>query len=202
MTRVLPFLLLLSVFSGCRPQPAESPLIPPEIEYLSRAEWGANDPVLPMTEHEPSRITIHHTATMQDTVQTLAQKLRGLQQFSQSESTLGDGRVKEPWADIPYHLYVDVHGAVGEGRSLQYAGDSNTPYDPSGHLLIVFEGNFEVEALTPGQRRTLDLLVPHLAERYGVTADLLGAHKDFASTLCPGENLYAEIPRLQEMLSR
>ncbi len=201
LRRVLPLVLLMGIV-GCGSRIADGPLIPPEIEYLDREAWGANDPVLPMQEHEPSRITIHHTATRQDTTTSLTQKMRGLQQFSQTESALGDGRIKEPWADIPYHFYVDVHGAVAEGRSLDYAGDSNTPYDPSGHILIVLEGNFEEETVTPGQRQTLDLLVTHFARRYDVTPDLLGAHKDFAPTLCPGEDLYDELPRLRSLIEQ
>lgn len=197
--RVLAAFLLIGLV-GCAPRVERQSLIPVELEYLDRAAWGANDPVLPMQEHSPSRITIHHTATRQNTSRTLTQKMQALQQFSQTESTLGDGRIKEPWADIPYHFYVDVDGVVAEGRSLNFAGDSNTPYDPSGHILIVLEGNFELEAVTPGQRRTLDLLVTEFANRYDVTADLIGAHKDFASTLCPGENLYDELPRIRALV--
>lgn len=198
--RLLLPLASLIFLTGCSRPVVETAPVPPGIEFLSRSEWGANDPVLQMQEHEPSRITIHHTATRQDTTRSLAEKLRALQEFSQSESTLADGRTKEMWADVPYHLYVDVEGAVGEARDLRFAGDSNTPYDPSGHVLVVFEGNFEEETLTPGQRRTLDLLIPHLAQRYDVPPERLATHKDFAETLCPGENLYAEIPRLKELL--
>lgn len=198
--RLLLPLATLILLAGCSRPVADTSPVPAGVEFLSRSEWGASDPVLAMQEHEPSRITIHHTATRQDTTRSLAEKLRALQEFSQSESQLADGRTKEQWADVPYHLYVDVHGAVGEARDLRYAGDSNTPYDPSGHILVVFEGNFEEEALTPAQRRTLDLLIPYLAERYDVPAERLAAHKDFADTLCPGENLYAEIPRLKGLI--
>lgn len=197
--RIAPVLLLLGVL-GCAPRTNVQPLIPVELDYLDREAWGASDPVLPMQQHTPSRITIHHTATYQNRDRSLADKMRALQEFSQTESALGDGRIKEPWADIPYHFYVDVHGSVAEGRSLEYAGDSNTPYDPSGHILIVLEGNFEEEEVTPAQRRAMDLLVTEFAKRFTVTPDLIGAHKDFAPTLCPGENLYAEMPRLRSLI--
>lgn len=192
--------LTFVVLAGCgSPQQAVTEL-PPEITYLSRADWGANDPVLEMQAHEPSRITIHHTAVRQNPDQTLTQKMRGLQEFSQTRSELADGRIKEPWADIPYHFYVDLHGVVAEGRSLRYSGDSNTPYDPSGHILIVLEGNFEEEEVTAEQRQTLDRLVQHFGARYDVPAERLASHKDFADTLCPGENLYDELPRLRALL--
>ena len=172
----------------------------PDVPIVTRAEWGANDPVLPMREHRIERITIHHTATRQDTSRSLAQKLRGLQAFSQRDDSLADGRRKPAWADIPYHYYIAVDGSVGEARSWRYVGDSNTPYDPTGHLLIVVEGNFEQEQLTEPQRRALESLVTTFAHRFNVPGARLGAHKDYASTRCPGANLYAELPRLRQLI--
>jgi len=169
---------------------------------VSRGEWGARDPVLPMREHRIERITIHHTATRQDTARSLAEKLRGLQAFSQRDDSLTDGRRKPAWADVPYHFYIAVDGSVGEGRPWRYAGDSNTPYDPTGHLLVVVEGNFEEEQLTAAQRRALALLLPELARRFDVPGARLGGHKDYAATRCPGRNLAAELPRLRELIDR
>ena len=173
-----------------------------DVPIVSRSEWGARDPVLPMREHRIERITIHHTATKQNPSRSLADKLRGLQAFSQRDDSLGDGRRKPAWADVPYHYYIAVDGSVGEARSWRYVGDSNTPYDPTGHLLIVVEGNFEDEQLTDAQRRALESLVPAFARRFGVPSARLGAHKDYASTRCPGQNLYAELPRLRVLIDQ
>jgi hypothetical protein len=173
-----------------------------DVPIVTRAEWGAHDPVLPMREHRIERITIHHTATRQNTSRSLVDKLRGLQAFSQRDDSLADGRRKPAWADVPYHFYIAVDGTVGEARSWRYVGDSNTPYDPTGHLLIVVEGNFEEEQLTEPQRRALESLVVTFAHRFSVPGSRLGAHKDYASTRCPGRNLYAELPRLRELIDR
>ncbi|WP_224744104.1 peptidoglycan recognition protein family protein [Pontibacter aquaedesilientis] len=195
-------LVLVGAFFSCqRPAAATEPLIPEGITYLTREAWGAHAPVLSMRPHQLTRLTIHHTATSQLPDRTLADKLRSLQKFSQQESPLADGRMKPAWADIPYHLYVDVHGEVGEARDLNYAGDSNTSYDPAGHLLIVVEGNFEKEDITPAQMKTLEKLLPALAKKYGITADSLGAHKDFADTACPGARLYGELPHFRRLLT-
>ena len=179
---------------------AERPL-PAELGLLTRAEWGAKPPVLPMKAHTPVRITIHHTGVRQVATRTVAQKLRGLQDFSQREDSLASGRKKPAWADVPYHFYIGMDGTVGEGRDWRYAGDSNTPYDPSGHLLIVVEGNFEVEKLDPRQRAALDRIVPLFARHFGIPADRLAAHKDFAQTSCPGADLYAYIPELKKLIA-
>jgi hypothetical protein len=186
---------------ACASRGAPAPAVV-DVPIVTRAEWGAHDPVLRMREHRIERITIHHTATRHDTTRSLAEKLRALQAFSQRDDSLADGRRKPAWADVPYHYYIAVDGSVGEARSWRYVGDSNTPYDPTGHLLIVVEGNFEDEQLTEGQRRALESLVPTFARRFGVLSARLGAHKDYASTRCPGRNLYAELPRLRELIDR
>ena len=202
MKKILILFCALAGFISCQ-KPAttsDTPLIPEGITFLSRDAWGANDPVLPMRPHKLTRLTIHHTGVPQLFDRTLADKLRNLQKFSQGENPLADGRMKPAWADVPYHLYVDVHGAVGEARDLNYAGDSNTSYDPAGHLLVVVEGNFEKEAITAAQLKTLEILVPALAKRYGIPADSLGGHKDFAQTTCPGKGLYEELPRYRQLI--
>lgn len=200
--RLLLAALLPTALAGCRARPATpAAVVPASLPYLPRAAWGARAPVLPMKEHVPDRLTIHHTGVAQAPARTPGDKLRALQQFSQREDRLADGRPKRAWADVPYHLYVTTDGTVVEGREWRYVGDSNTPYDPTGHLLVVVEGNFERESLTDAQRRTLDALVPALARRFGIPAGRLGAHRDFASTACPGHNLYAELPRLRARIA-
>lgn len=200
MQKILLLTLLVGLMVSCQRPAATSQLIPQSINYLSRADWGAKAPVLPMQSHKLTRLTLHHTATKQLPDRSLTDKMKALQKFSQEESKLGDGRTKQPWADVPYHLYVDVHGEVAEGRDINYAGDSNTAYDPAGHLLIVVEGNFEEEEITPQQMKTLVVLVPALAKKYSIPADSLGAHKDFASTLCPGSKLYAQMPYFRKLI--
>jgi hypothetical protein len=153
-----------------------------------------------MKPHTPRRITIHHTATRQAPEQSLVEKMIALQRFSQREDSLAGGRRKPPWADVPYHLYVAVDGEVAEGREWRYVGDSNTPYDPTGHLLIVLEGSFDADTLTAAQRTALDALVVAAARRWRISADRIAGHRDFARTQCPGRNVYAELPRLRALV--
>lgn len=190
---------VVALSAGCS-APRPTSLVPAELPLVSRAEWHARPPVLPVREHTPERLTLHHTATVPNPARTVAAKLQALQQFSQRDDSLADGRRKPAWPDVPYHFYVGVDGVVGEGREWRYVGDSNTPYDPTGHLLVVVEGNFERDTLTTAQRRTLDVLVPALARRFGIPPERLATHRDFARTSCPGEHLYAELPRLRSML--
>jgi len=175
--------------------------MPDGLRFVPRTAWGAHAPVLPMAQHVPSRLTIHHTATVQNPARTVEAKMAGLQAFSQRDDSLASGKKKPAWADIPYHYYVAVDGAVAEGREWRYVGDTNTEYSPAGHLLVVVEGNFETDTLTTAQRRAVDALVPALARHFDIAESMLGGHRDFADTLCPGRNLYAEIPRLRALIA-
>jgi len=192
--------LLSAALAGCG-APRSVPPIPSGVTFLSRADWGAKPPVLPMRRHTPVRLTIHHTVVAQAPGRSLTDKLRGLQLFSQRDDSLASGRRKPAWADIPYHFYIGVDGTVGEARDWRYVGDSNTPYDPTGHLLVVVEGNFEKDSLSTAQRRALDLIVPAFARRFGIPSERVAANRDFAETSCPGQNLYAELPRLRAMIA-
>src|SRR5688572_14905724 len=84
------------------------PMIPPEVYFVSRAQWAAKPPVLPMRAHALTRLTIHHTGTNQNPARSVTEKLQGLQLFSQRDDSLASGRRKPAWADVPYHFYVAV----------------------------------------------------------------------------------------------
>lgn len=88
-----------------------------------------------MKWHEPFRITIHHTATLRKPDRPLEEKMQALRRFSQNPGTLGNGLPKPAWPDAAYHLYIDCHGAVAEGRHVNAVGDTNTKYGPTGHVL-------------------------------------------------------------------
>jgi hypothetical protein len=182
--------------TGC--QSAKTVSLGKEVPLVTKAQWKSATPVLEMKTHVPRLITVHHTATAQNPQRTLEQKLQALQKFSMERSALADGRIKEPWADIPYHFYISVDGRIGEGRELQYVGDSNTPYDPSGHALIVLEGNFNKDQVTPAQYQSLLLLTKAIARKWKIPADRISGHKDNADTACPGDALYALLPQLRK----
>lgn len=197
LSATLSFLLL--ILSGCTSGYAPGPGA--GVPVLTRAEWGAAAPVLPMERHVPRRITIHHTATPQAPGRTTVDKLRALQRFSQERSPLADGRIKEPWADVPYHFYIAADGTIAEARELRFVGDSNTEYDLAGHIQIVVEGNFEEEQPSAAQYRSVGELTHALARRWRIAPGHVYGHRDHAQTACPGEALYNWLPELRKHLA-
>ncbi len=192
-------ILLLLVLPGCR---ASAPFrLPSELPVLTRAAWGAAAPAGPMKRHVPRQITIHHTAGRHAPERTTADKLRALQQFSQERSTLEGGRIREAWADVPYHFYIAVDGTIAEGRSLRFLGDSNTRYDLRGQIQIVLEGNFEEELPTAPQYDSLWKLTYVLARQWRVAPEHIFGHKDHTQTACPGGALYQWLPQMRQHLA-
>ncbi len=169
-----------------------------EPAMLTRDGWGARAPVAAMEPNAPVRITIHHTATRARPNKDLAAKMKSLQSFSQRAEKLSDGRMKPAWPDVPYHFYVGADGRVAEGREPQFVGDTNTEYDPRGHVGIAVEGNFEVEEPSAAQIAALTDLIVTLARRYKLTSQAVGAHDDFAKTQCPGAKLKAKLPEIRK----
>lgn len=184
-------LLAFACTLGSAAMAAEAPPI------VARDAWGARAPTMAMPANTPMRLTIHHTATRQKPDRTLVRKLQSLQAFSQSSEKLADGRTKKAWGDVPYHFYIAADGQVGQGREVAYVGDTNTRYDPSGHIGIVVEGNFDHEQPTEVQLIALTDLLVYLAATYHIDPQAIGAHQDFAQTACPGEHLLAYLPGLR-----
>lgn len=164
---------------------------------LSRADWSAKETLPGGRKQLVSHITIHHAGVPTNYKRTFAEVLRGLQTFSQREDKLDNGKTKPAWIDIPYHFYVSWRGEIAQCRPLQWAGDTNTEYDPKGHLLICLEGDFNKEQPTPAALRALRSLVSWARVEYSIPELEIQSHRDFAQTDCPGKNLYWQLDEIR-----
>ncbi|MBS1705697.1 MAG: N-acetylmuramoyl-L-alanine amidase [Armatimonadetes bacterium] len=173
----------------------QAPAIQPSI--ITREEWGAKPVGAGAKEHVIKRLTIHHAGVMSNAKRSLEDKLRGLQAFGQREDKLADGRTKPAWPDIPYHYYIAIDGRIGEGRPWQYVGDTNTTYDPTGHLLIMVEGDFTKEKPTREELESLRKLTLWAVQKWNLNPDEIMGHGDFAETDCPGTYLKNYLSRLR-----
>lgn len=191
--------LALTSCAGSQSASANLRGLPSDLPVLTRAAWGADEPVAEMTPHTPTVITVHHTGTPAHPERATGEKIRALQVFSQRADTLGDGTPKAAWADVPYHYYIGTDGVVAEGRDVRYEGDTNTSYDLGGHVQVVVEGNFEETEPTPAQLASLRGLVVALADEWDIPADAIAGHGDRAEgqTVCPGEALKPFLPTLR-----
>lgn len=179
---------------------ASLPASPERPPLVSRVDWGAKHVGPNAKTHRIKYITVHHGGVASNATRSLEDKLRGLQAWSQREDKLASGKTKPAWPDIPYHYYIAIDGRIGEARPAGIVGDTNTEYDPAGHLLIVLEGNFETEKPPAKQLESLRALTVWCAWRWNVPATRIAGHKDYAKTSCPGANLYPEIEGLRRLV--
>lgn len=172
-----------------------------EQKIILRKDWGAKDPIKPMILQKPTKITIHHSGVIYPVKLNLKEKMKSLQKYSQSAEKMANGKIKEIWADIPYHFVISGTGEIAEGREIQYAGDTNTEYDPQNHILINVLGNFEEQKPTKEQITALTKLCDFLCKKYNISINEINGHNHYAITDCPGKNLNVLIPSLKEALS-
>ncbi len=134
--------------------------------------------------HRINKITLHHTGSREplspddDPVDVL-------------NSLFEWGSNERNWWDVPYHYLIDLDGNIYEGRDAAFAGDTNTTYDPRGHLLISLMGNYDLQEPTSAQLESIAKLTAHSIETYGLDIGSIYTHDDWADTTCPGINLRA-----------
>ena len=145
-------------------------------------EWGG---IAVATTREPQTIThltVHHQGETWVVGSDVPAYLRRLQTWS---------RETKHWADIPYHYVIAPDGRVYAARPESVAGDTNTEYDPRGHLLVMLLGNFEEVEPTPEALNALVELLAAKAGENGLDAKAIASHRDWSQqTVCPGKNLY------------
>lgn len=164
------------------------PMTPPPrvkeiVAVTPREGWGARTAETNrMIPHTIERLTVHHAGSQSGA--TGPAQFRGWQNWHMD----GQG-----WPDIAYHLLIGIDGTVYEGRDPAYRGDTGTNYDPTGHFLVVIEGNFNDEEPTDSQIDSLIDVLAWASANYGVSPDTIAGHRDYASTTCPGHHLHALI---------
>lgn len=145
--------------------------------------WGASAPSGVFVPHQISRITVHHSAVVLRDNRKAPGQLRAFQTHHQARG----------WPDIAYHLLVDRNGNVYRGRPLWAAGDTSTSYDPSGHLLVLALGNFEVQDVAAAQLDATINVLAWACRRYGIAPRSIHGHRTYAATACPGARLQRSI---------
>jgi len=155
-----------------------------KIEILPRTSWNAA-PARPFKKHQPQRITIHHEGgRVLLPTDDARVRLKNIQTWC-----MGADR---GWADIPYHFLIAPDGKVYQGRDPLTVGETNTDYDPTGHLLISFLGNYNEQKLDEHLLNTLTQLIAQFCQEYNISPETIATHQDHCEhTNCPGEHIYA-----------
>ncbi|HEX4876119.1 MAG TPA: peptidoglycan recognition family protein [Chitinophagaceae bacterium] len=175
-------LLMSLLYSSCC-APGKTTTWMSSINIIPRSEWKANEP-RPYRQHVPVRITVHHEGTKLLVTDDAIRKIKGIQ-------TWGMGKDRN-WADVPYHFFIAPDGKIYEGRAITTVGETNTEYDPKGHLLICCLGNLNEVEVPEAQLSSLIRLIAYCSKIYKIPYETLATHRDYSKqTTCPGKYLYA-----------
>ena len=133
---------------------------------LCRDAWGARPARPGGTPHTLTRMTIHHTAVVLGDNSNAPGRIRQDQRYHQDT---------QGWIDIAYHVGVDRNGNIYELRSPELVGDTATTYDPTGHFLVLCEGNFDKEEVTEELLNGTALACAWAAQRFAIPTATLAA---------------------------
>lgn len=186
MKNVLLIIIGILLFVSCATSKMEYHVN--ELEYsnhvkvIKRVDWGWLPLEKGKEEAEIKKITIHHGGVEFTAEEDPVEAIRNLQKWSRAE---------KEWIDIPYHFMIDLDGNIYETRPINYPGDTNTEYDPTGHALIEIMGNYEIQKFKAVQIKSLVEIIAFLAKEFNVPLTEIKTHKDYSElTACPGKGVY------------
>lgn len=101
------------------------------------------------------------------------------------------------WSDIGYHYVILLDGTVQKGRPISQPG-AHCKGMNARSIGICYIGGLSADGKTPKDTRTtaqkaaMHALVERLAAQYGLTADQIHGHNEFAAKACPSFNVRRE----------
>lgn len=168
------------------------------------AAWGARRPNgrIVRVARPPTGIVIHHTTdpnTSDRSREHAFRKARAIQKFHMDHNG---------WIDSGQHFTISRGGHIMEGRHGSLAAAiSGREHVIGAHaggggcnrrtVGIENEGLYTSELPTPEQWRALVQLCAWLCDQYGIDPDEIIGHRECNSTQCPGNALFADLPRLR-----
>lgn len=172
----------------------------------TRAQWNARPPRRPakVLGRPPDHIVVHHTATANSSDRSLGHAFalsRSIQNFHMN----GNG-----WDDTGQQLTISRGGIVMEGRNRSLkavrAGDlavGAQVLHHNGHTIGIENEGTYTNKRVPG--RLWDSLVEvcvWLCQAYNLDpSQAIVGHRDYNSTACPGDVLYAQLPKLRRSVA-
>lgn len=165
--------------------PVTAPVAMTSQPLLCRAAWGATPLRGEGKQQTPNRLTLHHSAVDFEDNRTITARLRQHQRYHQDH---------HGWIDIAYHVAVDREGHLFALRPFTLVGNTATDYDPTGHFLVLVEGNFDAQPVNEAQLNGAALAFAWASQNWGIPTDTLRGHRDVpAQTTCPGSNLESHV---------
>lgn len=176
---------------------------------ISAANWGARPPKETAEETIPKYVIIHHTNTPNPPNAASKGSLEGSKQLARNIQNFHMDT--NGWNDSGHNFLNTIGGYLLEGRQGTLAAI------PKGHCIrsahagnqagnespgIENEGNFMTFQMGTKQWNSLVELCTALCSAYNIAPNNIKGHRDFNATKCPGDWLYAQLPRLRQAVAQ
>ncbi|MGB9376035.1 MAG: N-acetylmuramoyl-L-alanine amidase [Mycobacteriales bacterium] len=167
----------------------------------SCATWGAAPPKSAITilNQRPTKVIVHHTASSNSTDYSQAHAFALARSIQQTHFNNG-------WIDSGQQFTISRGGYVMEGRH-QSLGVLNggTQHVLGAHCTgqndvavgIENEGTYTSVAPPAALYDQLVSMCAYICQQYAIGSSQIFGHRDFNSTECPGDVLYAKLPQLR-----
>ena len=167
----------------------------------SCATWGAQPPKQAITvlSSRPTKIIVHHTATSNSTDYSVSHAYQLCRSIQQSHFNRG-------WIDSGQQFTISRGGYIMEGRhrSLEVL-QGGTKHVRGAHcdgqndvaVGIENEGTYTSVQPTQALYDKLVAMCAYICQQYGIPSSQIYGHRDFNATQCPGDQLYAMLPKLR-----
>ncbi|MGZ3140940.1 peptidoglycan recognition protein family protein [Lentzea chajnantorensis] len=172
------------------------------VQIYSCADWGARPPGegIEVVVRKPERIVIHHSTSPNLDNQSIGRAYEHAQWIQNLHMD------QNGWVDSGQHFSNSRGGFVLEGRhgslNALELGDrivvgAHCPGQNDCAIGIENEGLYVDVSPPLAQWDSLVAFCAHLCFRYGIPTGEIFGHRDFMVTQCPGDALYALLPRLR-----
>ena len=146
------------------------------VARINRSAWGARPRTSAYVPHQVDRITLHHSAVVLRDNRNAPRQLRAFQADHQSRG----------WPDIAYHLLIDRHGNVYQGRPCGRPV-TPTPATTRGATCSCWRSATSRCNTCPRRSSTRrSTCWPGRARATASRQRAIRGHRAYATTLCPG----------------
>lgn len=170
--------------------------------FHSTTEWGAVPPTSPIQvlAQNPTKLLIHHTATDNSADTSLAHAL------SLAKSIQTDHLTRANYIDTGHHFLISrgLHVVEGRHRSVEITklgrGHVNSAHCIGQNDIAVGienEGLDRDVEFTDAQYKELLKLSLYVCSQFGIRSYQVYGHREFNNTECPGDKLFALLPKLR-----
>lgn len=161
---------------------------------VARAGWGARSTRTCGLWHDPTHLTVHHTATPNSDSLSPEARMRQMQAYH--IDALG-------WCDIGYHFVVGIDGRVFRGRPTERRTGSHVGRHNTRNVGVSLVGNFTSFTPREVQIEGLRGIGGWITAEYDIPHDRthVRGHRDWSGhgyNSCPGDRLYAQLGRLAD----